>query len=186
MVIVCPIVFSVSFVAAIIWLAITKYYKLLLFFKKAPKITELPIVTSTGQIVNSVEELNIHLEFLQNQLEDKEKELELSKGKITSTEDNLKTINDTASEVKKYYLKLKSEITKNEKEYDDLKGQIEDYKMRQIRLREEVTQNVKYYTNMLSTIDSRTGVSGNEDYEVVGKVPLRNNSQMITDKYSVM
>lgn len=40
--------------------------------KRAPRITELPIITPTGQIVNSVEDLDMQLEFLENQLEEKE------------------------------------------------------------------------------------------------------------------
>lgn len=167
------------------WLLVSKNMKLLLGFKKTPEITELPIITSSGRIVNSVEELDIHLDFLQTQLEEKDKELEISKVKIMSTEDNLKTINDTANEVKKYFIKLKSEITKNEKEYDELKSQIEDYKLRQIRLREEVNQNVKFYANMLNSIDSRT-VSPAEDYEVVGTIPFKGSLQVLPEKYSII
>lgn len=61
------------------------------------KITELLKVTPTRQMVNSVEELDISLEFFQRQLEEKEKELEISKVETASTEANLKpTFNDTA------------------------------------------------------------------------------------------
>lgn len=140
------------------------------FGKRPPKITELPIITPSGQIVNSVEDLDMHLEFLGTQMEEKQKELETSKTKLTSAEENLKKLTDTCNEVKKYYMKLKSEINKSEYECGELKGQIDDYTNRQQRLREEVNENVKYYTDLLSNIDSGT-VSTNEDYEIVKKLP---------------
>lgn len=183
MMLISPFLLSLSLIPITLWILFLQYYKKALSFKKVPKITELPIVTATGQIVNSVEELDMHLEFLQNQLEEKETELEVAKAKISSTQDNLKTINDTANEVKKYYFKLKSEITKNEKDYEDLKVQIEEYKMRQLRLREEVSQNVKYYADMLSNIDSKTGMSSQDDYEVIGKIPVKSGSQILTQNF---
>lgn len=50
------------------------------------------------EMVNSVEGLDILLQFLQNQLEEKDMELEISKVKIASIEEHLKSINDTANE----------------------------------------------------------------------------------------
>ncbi|CAH1119389.1 unnamed protein product [Phaedon cochleariae] len=144
------------------------------FLKRHPKITELPIITSTGQIVNCVEDLDLHLDFLRGQLEEKEEELESSRSKISSTGENLKKLTDTTNEVRKYYLKLKSEINKTENECKQLKIQIEDYKLRQTRLREEVNENVKYYTDLLSDLDSgKTGSKGDcsQEFEMVKKFP---------------
>lgn len=186
MIFIGPFVLITPLLATLIWFLITKFYIPLFAVKMVPKITELPIVTSTGQIVNSVEELDMHLEFLQHQFEEKEKELENYKVKVVSTQENLKTIDDTANEVKKYYMKLKSEVMRNEKEHDDLKYQIEDYKSRQNRLREEVNQNVKYYTELLNNIDNRTAVSSNDEYEVVGKIPFKSCPSQVSDKYSII
>lgn len=183
-----PLIPSISILLFTLWVLVYKYKTIFPSSRnnKVPKITELPIVTSTGQIVNSVEELDTHLEFLQNQLDEKEKELETSKMKMISTQDNLKTINDTASEVTKYYLKLKLEINKNEREYGELKSQIEDCKLRQLRLREEVSENVKYYTNMLTNIDSRAGISANEEYEVIARIPVKSCSRNLSEKLTLI
>ncbi|XP_074034868.1 uncharacterized protein isoform X2 [Leptinotarsa decemlineata] len=148
--------------------------------KKPPRITELPIITSTGQIVNTVEDLDMHLDFLKNQLEEKESELETSKAKICSTEENLKRLTDTVNEVRKYFLKLKAEITKNEIECKELQNQIEDYQNRQNRLREEVNENVKYYTGLLSDIDNSDSKGDcTKDYEVIAPT----SSQTMPDFY---
>ncbi|XP_030759704.1 uncharacterized protein LOC115885077 [Sitophilus oryzae] len=137
--------------------------------QRAPRITELPIITPTGQIVNSVEDLDMQLEFLENQLEEKEKELEESKTKQLATCEKLDKLTDTTNQIKKYYIKLKSEIYKSESEINELRHQIEDYKKRQVRLREEVNENVKYYTGMLNNIE---GNVGNDGYEFVKKAIL--------------
>ncbi|KAF7279646.1 uncharacterized protein LOC143206501 [Rhynchophorus ferrugineus] len=134
--------------------------------RKAPRITELPIITPTGQIVNSVEDLDMQLEFLEGQLEDKEKELEETKSKQLATCERLNKLNDTTNQIKKYFLKLKSEMTKSESEIGELRTQIEDYKKRQVRLREEVNENVKYYTGMLNNIENTVACDG---YEFVRK-----------------
>ncbi|KAG5890826.1 hypothetical protein JTB14_016204 [Gonioctena quinquepunctata] len=170
---VIPIIFATIFLGLCIIALFSKNIKEKLS-RKAPKITELPIITSTGQIVNSVEDLDMHLEFLKNQLEEKDNELEASRTKITSTEENLKRLTDTLNEVRKYYLKLKTEITRNESECKELQNQIEDYRQRQGRLREEVNENVKYYTDMLSNIDvSDVNEDCTKDYEVVRTLPYK-------------
>lgn len=134
---------------------------------KCPRITELPLVTQSGQIVNTIEELDMHIELLKGEMEEKEKELEVSKSKIASTEENLKRLTDTTNEVKKFYFKLKTEISKNENECKELHSQIEDCLDRQARLRDEVNQNVKFYTNMLGNMDNDSVTDVAKDYEVV-------------------
>ncbi|KAH1025274.1 hypothetical protein HUJ05_010030, partial [Dendroctonus ponderosae] len=132
--------------------------------KRAPRITELPIITPTGQIVNSVEDLDMQLEFLENQLEEKEKEVESSKSKLEAAAERLEKLGDTTNQVKKYYVKLKTDVAKSETEINELRNQIDDFKMRQLRLREEVNENVKYYTGMLNNIEHTVA---NDEFEIV-------------------
>nr|CAI5866273.1 unnamed protein product [Callosobruchus analis] len=141
--------------------------------RKPPRITEIPIVTAGGQVVNSVEELDMHVEFLNGQLEEKQREMEEARAKLLSTEENLRKLTDATNEVKKYYVKLKSEIAKSDSECNILSSQIKDFKRRQERLRDEVNENVKYYTELLTNIDG----SSSEGYEVVKKVSSKNNSR---------
>ncbi|VEN39410.1 unnamed protein product [Callosobruchus maculatus] len=141
--------------------------------RKPPRITEIPIVTAGGQVVNSVEELDMHLEFLNAQLEEKQKEMEEAKAKLLSTEENLRKLTDAATEVKKYYLKLRSEIAKSDSDCNILSNQIKEFKRRQERLREEVNENVKYYTELLTNIDG----TSSDGYEVVKKVSSKNSSR---------
>ncbi|CAH1128978.1 unnamed protein product [Ceutorhynchus assimilis] len=141
------------------------------FTEKAPKITELPIITASGEIVNSVEDLDMQLDFLENQLEEKEKDLEATKSRQECAAKKLEKLSDTATHVKKFYIKLKTEATKSETEINELRSQIDDFKKRQLRLKEEVNENVKYYTGMLNNIDAT------DEYEVVKKSAIIEEEQ---------
>ncbi|CAH1999517.1 unnamed protein product [Acanthoscelides obtectus] len=170
-----PLVVTTSMLAVIVSMAILlKFWRLRqrdCDGRKPPRITEIPIVTAGGQVVNSVEELDMHVEFLNGQLEEKQKDLEEDRAKLLTTEENLRKLTDATNEVKKYYLKLKSEIAKADSECNILSCQVKDFKRRQERLREEVNENVKYYTELLSNIDG----TSSEGYEVVKKVSTRNS-----------
>nr|CAH7717765.1 unnamed protein product [Callosobruchus chinensis]CAH7724727.1 unnamed protein product [Callosobruchus chinensis] len=115
----------------------------------------------------------MHVEFLSGQLEEKQKEMEDAKANLLSTEENLRKLTDAATEVKKYYLKLRCEIAKSDSDCSILSSQIKDFKRRQERLREEVNENVKYYTELLTNIDG----SSSEGYEMVKKVSSKNSSR---------
>ncbi|XP_066251370.1 uncharacterized protein [Euwallacea similis] len=144
--------------------------------KRAPRITELPILAPTGQILNSVEDLDMQLELWENQLEEKQKELDSTKKKRDTAEDRLEKLCDITNQAKKYCVKLNAEITKSETKNNELRSQLDDLKKIQIRLREEVNENVKYYTGMLSNIEGTVGTDG---YEIIKSSAISRQNEII-------
>ncbi|XP_060523329.1 filamin-A-interacting protein 1-like [Cylas formicarius] len=116
-------------------------------FGNTSKTTRLPIITPDGQMVDSVEDLELLIEVLEHEFEEKEKEIESAKTKQESAAQRLEKLTDTVTQMKKGFLKRKKQISKSETECTQLKSQIEDYKERKKRLREEINSNPKRYDN---------------------------------------
>ncbi|XP_066137760.1 uncharacterized protein [Euwallacea fornicatus] len=136
--------------------------------ERAPRITELPITAPTGQILNSLEDLDIQLELWENQLEEKQKELDSTKKKRDTAEERLAKLCDITNQTKKYCIKLIIEIAKSEAKignfHNELRRQLNDLREIQIRSKEEVNENVKYYTGMLNNIERSVVTDG---YEII-------------------
>lgn len=108
-----------------------------------------PIVTRSGDIVDSKEELDSRLEALRIKLEEKKSALEIARSRITTTVESMEKLNNTSAEIRRYYLQLKSEIAKSEVDCSDLQSQIDDYQKKQQDLHQEIRKNDGYYKNVL-------------------------------------
>lgn len=137
--------------------------------KRLHRSTHLPIVTSHGDIVNSLEDLDVQLEVLKSQLTDKQNMLEESKTKVASAASNLQRLHDTSCEVKRYYIRLKAEIAKSDMDCKELQKQIEEYRKTQNKLRDEVNANIKHYHCLINDVTPR---SSRQEFEFLAKLPL--------------
>lgn len=122
------------------------------------QVSQLPIVTPEGNVVDSKEELDAHLEVLENKLLEKVGEIASSKTKINDAKESIDKLNTTQVQVKKYYIKLKEEIKKSEEDCRRLKSQIDDYRERRTELEKEMKKNEALYNNILGVVKSNDSV----------------------------
>lgn len=117
-----------------------------------------PMITLSGDIVDSKEELDLRLETLKTKLDEKKHALDETKSKIMTAVESMDKLNTTSEEIKKYYWKLKSEVARSEMDCQDLQVQIDDFQVKQRELNEEIKRSDGLYKAIFKdfkVIDSR-------------------------------
>lgn len=132
-------------------------------FTTKPLPKAFPILTPSGEVLESKEELEAQLDILKHRLDIKKSELEISKTKVNTAAENMEKLMSTSVEVRKYYMKLKAEITRSERDCKELQKQIEDFKKQQKDLKNHLSgsQSIWSQCSSLSRLTSKSASSVN-------------------------
>lgn len=106
-----------------------------------------PMLTASGEILETREELDAQLNILQHRLDVKRSELEITRNRINLAAENMEKLLSTSTEVKKYYSKLQNDIGRSEKDCMDIQRQIEEFKRQQIELQEQIENDTLFKLN---------------------------------------